>query len=132
MIAGYWILAEFFFFFAFLWTETKLRSIDENGKKKNETNTRQTSNHHDWTSLVNNGFIIKQRNFALSRMKYNWFISRAGKESLTFFCHYLRLHPWYCPRITNFISLREIKAGNPDRTRGTHLSRSGNQSEHFA
>ena len=106
--------------------------VYENSKKKNETNTRQTSNHHDWTSLVNNGFIIKQRNFALSRIKYNWFISRAGKESLTFFCHYLRLHPWYCPRITNFISLREIKAGNPDRTRGTHLSRSGNQSEHYA
>ena len=106
--------------------------VYENGKKKNETNTRQTSNHYDWTSLVNNGFIIKQRNFALSRIKYNWFISRAGKESLTFFCHYLRLHPWYCPRITNLISLREIKAGNPDRTRGTHLSRSGNQSEHFA
>ena len=149
MIAGYWILAEFFFFFAFLWTETKLRSIDENGKKKNETNTRQTSNHHDWTSLVNNGFIIKQRNFALSRIKYNWFISRAGKERncvcstanlesplcflcLTFFCHYLRPHPWHCPRITNFVSLREIKAGNPDRTRETDLSRSGNQSEHFA
>ena len=59
--------------------------VYENSKKKNETNTRQTSNHHDWTSLVNNGFIIKQRNFALSRMKYNWFISRAGKEKFDFF-----------------------------------------------
>ena len=123
--------------------------VYENGKKKNETNTRLTSNHHDWTSLVNNGFITRQRNFALSRIKYNWFISRAGKERncvcstanlesplcflcLTFFCHYLRPHPWHCPRITNFVSLREIKAGNPDLTRGTDLSRSGNQSEHFA
>ena len=81
---------------------------------KKKTNTRLISNHHDRTSLVNNGFITRQllltklvqswwlvrswrrydswildigrvlffpHLFALSRSKYDWFISRAKKES---------------------------------------------------
>ena len=60
------------------------------------------------------------------------------RESFVFFLFWLlspnffRLHHWHCPRITSFVSLRGIKAGNPVRERGTHLSNSGNQSEHFA
>ena len=51
---------------------------------------------------------------------------------LTSFTQFFRLHHWHCPRITSFVSLRGIKAGNPVRERGTHLSSSGSQSEHFA
>ena len=51
---------------------------------------------------------------------------------LTSFTQFFRLHHWHCPRITSFVSLRGIKAGNPVRERGTHLSSSGNRSEHFA
>ena len=51
---------------------------------------------------------------------------------LTSFTQFFRLHHRHCPRITSFVSLRGIKAGNPVRERGTHLSSSGNQSEHFA
>ena len=51
---------------------------------------------------------------------------------LTSFTQFFRLHHWHCPRITSFVSLRGIKAGNPVRERGNHLSSSGNQSEHFA
>ena len=108
-----WILdiGGVLFFFRILWTETKLRCMKLVKKK---TNTRLISNHHDRTSLVNNGFITRQplltklvqsswlirswrrydswildigrvlffpHLFALSRIKYDWFISRAKKES---------------------------------------------------
>ena len=53
-----------FFFFAFVWTETKSRSI------KTQKRTWPISSHLDRTSLVNKGFIIwpkdyANRNFAL-------------------------------------------------------------------
>ena len=47
-MAGYWPSS----FFAFLWTETKSRSI------KTQKRTRPISSHLDRTSLVNKGFII--------------------------------------------------------------------------
>ena len=56
MIAGYWILAEFFFFRIFMNRDEV--EVYENGKKK-KTNTRLISNNHDRTSLVNNGFFYK-------------------------------------------------------------------------
>ena len=48
-MAGYWPSS----FFAFLWTETKSRSI------KTQKRTRPISSHLNRTSLVNNGFIIR-------------------------------------------------------------------------
>ena len=48
-MAGYWPSS----FFACLWTETKLRSINSQKKR-----TRPTSSHLDRTNLVNKGFII--------------------------------------------------------------------------
>ena len=58
MIAGYWILAEFFFFRIFMNRDEV--EVYENGKKK-KTNTRLISNNHDRTSLVNNGFLQGNR-----------------------------------------------------------------------
>ena len=59
MIAGYWILAEFFFFRIFMNRDEV--EVYENGKKKKKTNTRLISNNHDRTSLVNNGFLQGNR-----------------------------------------------------------------------
>ena len=51
-MAGYWPSS----FFACLWTEMKSRSI--NTQKKNKANI---SSHRDRTSLVNKGFIIRDK-----------------------------------------------------------------------
>ena len=62
-------------FLAFLWTETKLRSIKT--EKNNEAYV-----HLSWPSMRGQkGFIIQQRDFALLRIKNELFISRAGRES---------------------------------------------------
>ena len=104
MIAGYWILAEFFFFRIFsLYQEASMIGLFQEARKKATVFVAQHS----------------------TRVLYVFFV-------LTLFCNFLRLHRWHCPRITNFVSLRGIKAGNPERARGTHLCRLGNQSEHFA
>ena len=104
MIAGYWILAEFFFFrISSLYQEASMIGLFQEPRKKATVFVAQHS----------------------TRVLYVFFV-------LTLFCNFLRLHRWHCPRITNFVSLRGIKAGNPERARGTHLCRLGNQSEHFA
>ena len=104
MIAGYWILAEFFFFrISSLYQEASMIGLFQEPREKATVFVAQHS----------------------TRVLYVFFV-------LTLFCNFLRLHRWHCPRITNFVSLRGIKAGNPERARGTHLCRLGNQSEHFA
>ena len=104
MIAGYWILAEFFFFrISSLYQEASMIGLFQEPRKKATVFVAQHS----------------------TRVLYVFFV-------LTLFCNFLRLHRWHCPRITNFVSLRGIKAGNPERARGTHLCRLGNQSKHFA
>ena len=70
-------------------------------------------------------FVAQQNLESLSCFFFVFFV-------LTSFCQFFRVHHWHCPRITSFVSLRGIKAGNPVRERGTHLSSLGNQSEHFA
>ena len=54
-MVGYW--PHSFFFFAFLWTKMKWRSIKMQ-KKKKKKRTRAISSHLDQTSLVNKGFIV--------------------------------------------------------------------------
>ena len=70
-MAGYWPS----FFFAFLWTETKSRSI------KTQKSTRPISSHLDRTSLVNKGFIKWPKDYAkrLSLLQDQCGQSQAGK-----------------------------------------------------
>ena len=65
--SGGWILAKLlllFFLFAFLWTETKSRSI-----KTQKERTRSISSHLERTNLVNKGFIIWPRKAHLARSR---------------------------------------------------------------
>ena len=58
-MAGYWPSS----FSAFLWTETKSRSVktQKKKKKKKKKRTRPIFSHLDRTSLVNKGFRLLQR-----------------------------------------------------------------------
>ena len=51
-----WILAKFFFFFAFLWTETKYRSIKTQKQKRGQYPA-------TLTILVNKGFILWPKDY---------------------------------------------------------------------
>ena len=68
-------MAEYWpFFCVFLWTEKKSRSI------KMQKRTRPISRHLDWTSFVNNGFIVaKTRTFFLRDQRE---ISQESKNGL--------------------------------------------------
>ena len=125
---------------AFLWTETKSWSKQIAKKKR----TRLISSHLDRKSMVNKGFIILQKHFALNQ---EWlFISRAGREIQRCLWHNdLESHLCFCfecllplfatpsptlSEIKKFVLVRstyffflardeseQSRAGNPERAR---------------
>ena len=69
LVRSRWLDIGQVFFFAFLWTETKSRSIKTQKKKR----TRPISNHLVRTSLVNKGFIIWPKGYT------KYLLRRAGE-----------------------------------------------------
>lgn len=128
-----WMLAKVFFFLHFFGQRKSW------GPQKWKNRTRLIFSHLCQTSLVSKESTILQRFCALTQIKNDLFLLRAGKESqlclwhneptrfvfvffiLTVFCYFLLLHCQQCPRIMNIVFLfhtisflSRIKAGNPE------------------